>query len=85
MRTRVAAALDRLGFEVIPSHANFLMTRLRDGSSEMTEALVQSLFDEGGFVVNRTREAGLEEFFRFSLSTPTLNDRLIACVRGFLG
>ena len=82
-RDRIAGALGQLGFEVPRSHTNFLMARLRDGDAALTEALVLDLFDRGGFVVNRTREAGLEDFFRFSLHLPENNDRLIDCIRTF--
>ncbi|MFK7837414.1 MAG: histidinol-phosphate transaminase [Sulfitobacter sp.] len=82
-RERIAGALGQLGLEVVPSHTNFLMARVRDGSPELTEALVEHLFDHAGFIVNRTREAGLEEFFRFSLHLPENNDRLVDSIRVF--
>ena len=83
-RTRIADVLGQLGLEVMPSHTNFFMARFRDGSAALTEALVEDLFDRGGFIVNRTREAGLEEFFRFSIHLPENNDRLIDCIRAFV-
>jgi histidinol-phosphate aminotransferase len=52
--------------------------------AEVTEALVQYLFDEGGFVVNRTREAGLESWMRFSMGLPAQNDALLATIGAFL-
>ncbi len=83
-RARISGALGQLWLEVVPSQTNFMMARFRDGSAELTERLVEALFDEGGFVVNRTREAGLERFFRFSLHLPENNDRLVDCVREFV-
>lgn len=83
-RERIAGALGQLGFEVIPSQTNFLMARLRDGSAEITEALVEHLFDDAGFIVNRTREPGLETFFRFSLHLSENNDRLVTSARAFV-
>ena len=82
-RARLAGALGQLGLEVIPSQANFMMARFRDGTANVTERLVEHLFDQGGFIVNRTREPGLKEFFRFSLHLPANNDRLIDCIRDF--
>lgn len=82
-RSRIAGALGQLGLDVVASHTNFMMARFRDGSPALTETLVEHLFDQGGFVVNRTREAGLEDFFRFSLHLPAQNDRLVACIRDF--
>ena len=82
-RNRLAGALGQLGLDVVPSHANFLMVAIRDGDAATTEALVEFLFEEGGFIVNRTREAGLERYLRFSLSLPEHNDRFVDCVRRF--
>lgn len=82
-RDRMAGALGQLGFEVVTSAANFLMTRPRDGDPATTEALVEHLFDAGGFIVNRTREAGLESFFRFSMAMPEQNARFLDCLRTF--
>lgn len=84
-RNRIAGALGQLGFDVIPSHANFMMAMMRDGDAVLTEALVEHLFDDGGFIVNRTREAGLERYFRFSLSLPQHNDGFVDSVRRFQG
>lgn len=83
-RDRVAAALATMGVVCVPSQANFLLARIDGGSPAMTEALVLHLFDKAGIVVNRTREAGLEEFFRFSLSLPAHNDLLLTTISAFL-
>jgi len=83
-RHRLAAALTTLGFTVLPSQANFLLISPPDGTPETTEALVEHLFDTAGIIVNRTREAGLERFLRFSLSRAAHNDLLLETVRAFL-
>jgi histidinol-phosphate aminotransferase len=62
-RTRVAAELAGIGISSLPSGANFLMVTLDGAGPEMTEALVEYLFDEAGIIVNRTREAGLVHRF----------------------
>lgn len=82
-RNRVAEALVSVGFETLPSRANFLLTRPVGSSKKHTEKLVDHLFDEAGILVNLTRETGLESFFRFSLSLTEHNDRLIECVGDF--
>lgn len=84
-RERVASALAGLGVSSLPSGTNFLMATVEGHGAEVTEALVEYLFDEGGFVVSRTREAGLEHFLRFSLSLLEHNDLLIATVARFVG
>lgn len=83
-RDRTAAALTEMGMVCLPSRTNFLLSRIDGYGPDHTDALVEHLFDEGAIVVNRTREAGLETFFRFSLSLPEHNDRLISCVAKFL-
>ena len=76
-RERLAGVLRQHGFEVTESRANFLMVSPPGATPEGTEALVERLFEEGGIIVNRTREAGLERFLRFSLGTPEQNDLLL--------
>jgi len=83
-RERITGVLRQIGVEVVPSHANFLMVRPMGADPEMTEALVEHLFDTCGIIVNRTREAGLESYMRFSLSLPEHNDLLLGGVRAFL-
>ena len=83
-RARTAAALQALGLQVLPSAANFLLARVPGSGAAQADALVDHLFDADGVLVNRTREAGLEDWFRFSLSLPAHNDRLVASVAAFL-
>lgn len=81
-RDRVAAALRDHGLEVLTSSSNFLLVSTDE--ADRTEALVEHLFDTCGIIVNRTREAGLEPYMRFSLSLPTHNDLLLSGVQAFL-
>ncbi len=83
-RDRVAAALSGAGVSSLPSGANFLLVTVDGAGADVTEALVTHLFDEAGFIVNRTREAGLERYLRFCLGLPRHNDLLIASVRAFV-
>jgi len=82
-RTRVAESLLSSGFEVIPSSANFLMIALAGGDPLLADRLAEHLFDSAGIVVNQTREAGLERFIRFSLSTEDNNDLLLNSLHAF--
>ena len=82
-RTRVAAALAKLGMSSLPSGTNFLLVTIDGAGADQTEALVEYLFDEGGIIVTRTREAGLENFLRFSLGLPEHNTLLIDCMSSF--
>jgi histidinol-phosphate aminotransferase len=81
-RQRVAGVLVQRGLRVLPSETNFLM--MTTGDAATTEALVVHLFDDAGLVISRTREAGLEEWMRFSMGTPAQNDLLLESVGRFL-
>lgn len=83
-RGRIASVLAQRGIHALPSETNFLMVRVGEGSPESAEALVQHLFDDAGIIVSRTREAGLEDWLRFSLGTPAQNDLLLASVARFV-
>ena len=83
-RDRVAAALAVLGIPSLPSGANFLPVTVDGAGPEVTEALVEYLFDQAGIIVNCTREAGLERYLRFCLGLPEHNDVLIDCMTSFL-
>lgn len=83
-RDRLCETLAQMGVATLPSQSNFLLATISNGTADDTEALVEHLFTTCGIVVNRTREAGLERFMRFSLSMPAHNDLLLNGVRGFL-
>ena len=83
-RTRVASVLAQNGMTSCKSATNFLMTTIDGQGPEVTEALVEYLFDEAGIIVNRTREAGLEAYLRFSLGTPEQNNLLLDTIQRFL-
>ncbi|MFK7854886.1 MAG: histidinol-phosphate transaminase [Granulosicoccus sp.] len=83
-RERVAAALTSLEFDVIPSSANFLLVAPPNSNSELADSFSNHLFDDTGIVVNQTREAGLERFVRFSLSTVEHNSLLLDSAENFI-
>ena len=83
-KKRVAETLSSMGFEAIPSHTNFLMAAPLSGNSDTADKLAAHLFDDAGFVVNQTREAGLEHFIRFSLSIPDHNTAFLNSVQKFI-
>ena len=83
-RARVAHTLSSIGFEVVPSSANFLLVAPPDSRGDSADRLTNHLFDNAGIVVNQTREAGLERFIRFSLSNPENNSLLLNSMQTFL-
>jgi len=60
------------GWEIVPSHANFVLTRTGDGDQTF-RALLQR-----GIIVRSMRSYELPEWIRVSVGTPDQNERLIA-------
>ena len=99
-RQRLSMELTHLGIKVVASHANFLMISATHDSADepdmragrathkradtAADEFADFLFNEAGFIVNRTRESGLESFIRVSLSTPENNNRLLECIKSYL-
>jgi histidinol-phosphate aminotransferase len=83
-RARLTGVLTQRGCHVLPSHANFLLLSPPDRDPASAEALIVHLFDTAGLIVTRTREAGLEEFLRVSISLPEHNDLFLEAVDRFL-
>jgi len=81
---RITDALENLGVRCIASETNFLLMTIVGSSRESTEALVDFVFDNEGILITLAREAGLERFFRVSVSTIENNNRLISAVERFL-
>ena len=84
-RDRLAAGLARIGITSLPSATNFLMLTVQGHGPDTTEALVEHVFDAGGIIVSRTREAGLESHLRVSMGTREQNDLLLDCATRFVG
>jgi histidinol-phosphate aminotransferase len=83
-RERLASALGGIGMTCLPSATNFLATCIDGAGPEVTEALVEHVFEDAGIVVNRTREDGLERYLRLSMGTEAQNDLLLESVGRFL-
>lgn len=60
------------GWEIVPSHANFVLARTGDGDQTF-HALLQR-----GIIVRSMRSYELPEWIRVSVGTPDQNERLIA-------
>ena len=73
-RERVTAALEELGFEVLPSKANFIFARHKDQPGEV---LAKSLRDQG-IIVRHFNKPRISEFLRITIGTVDQNDALIA-------
>ena len=78
-RERVSSELETLGFEVLPSTANFVFAR--HGSVAGAE-LAQ--LREQGIIVRHFDKPRISEFLRITIGTPEQNDALIAGVRSLV-
>ena len=73
-RKRVTAALEDLGFEVLPSKANFIFARHKEQSGEV---LAKGLREQG-IIVRHFNKPRISEFLRITIGTVEQNDALIA-------
>ncbi|MEM7267881.1 MAG: hypothetical protein AAF401_01370, partial [Pseudomonadota bacterium] len=76
-RGRMLGELAGMGIRTLESQSNFLMCEHPNHSAE---AIVEHLFVETGIIANLAREAGLENYFRFSISEKVHNDLLLGAL-----
>ena len=79
-RDKLAAALLNLPFvsEVFPSHANFILMRVKNA-----EKLYKKLLEKGIIVRNRSNQPLCENCLRISVGTSLENAKLLDALRGF--
>ncbi len=75
-RERLAAALKRLGYDITPSDANFILARGHRPPAETVEGLRR----QGILIRYFPGTAGLDEHFRISIGEPEHTDRTIAAL-----
>ena len=73
-RERVTSALEGLGFEVLPSKANFIFARHKEQPGEV---LAKGLREQG-IIVRHFNKPRISEFLRITIGTVDQNDALIA-------
>lgn len=73
-RERVTAALEDLGFEVLPSKANFIFARHKEQPGEV---LAKGLREQG-IIVRHFKKPRISEFLRITIGTVEQNDALMA-------
>jgi histidinol-phosphate aminotransferase len=74
----VTARLFELGFNVVPSHANFVMVVL--GSEIEANSLYQALLKQG-IIIRPLKAFGLPHCVRITIGTPEENEALIASLQ----
>ncbi|MCQ4232658.1 histidinol-phosphate transaminase [Pseudomonas stutzeri] len=77
-REQVVAAMTALGFEVLPSSANFIFARhLQHDAGGLAAGL-----REQGVIVRHFRQPRIEQFLRITIGTPEQNQALLAALGG---
>ena len=80
-REWIVEQLEKLGFEVLPSAANFVLAR---HSNEDGLALTQSLRDKN-IIIRHFNKPRLSEFLRITVGTPEQNQQLIGALGEIIG
>lgn len=73
LRTSLTEALIALGYDVLPSHANFVFVRPKDGDASG----VASALREQGIIVRHFDKPRINEYLRITIGTAEQNCRLI--------
>lgn len=73
-RTKLAESLEELGFEVLPSAANFIFTRHPDfDAADLAAKLRQE-----GIIVRHFNKRRIDQFLRITIGTPSENQHLLS-------
>ena len=79
-RTTLVAELSALGFETLPSTANFIFTRhLKHSGAKLYQAL-----RDRGIIVRHFKSARIEEFLRITIGTDEQSSELVAALKEIL-
>lgn len=80
-RTRLEKALRQIGFEVLPSQANFLFVRHPDrDAGELSAALRQQ-----AILVRHFQQPRIAQFLRITVGTDEQCERLVEALKGIVG
>jgi histidinol-phosphate aminotransferase len=77
-REAVVAGLEKLGFEVLPSAANFIFAR----HPQRDAAELAALLREQGVIVRHFKQTRIAQFLRISIGTPEQNQALLDALQG---
>ncbi|WP_137818151.1 histidinol-phosphate transaminase [Pseudomonas sp. 2FG] len=80
-REQLVAALNDLGFEVLPSAANFVFAR----HPQKDAAALAASLREQGVIVRHFKQARIAQFLRISIGTPAQNQALVEALKVCLG
>ena len=77
-REAVVAGLEQLGFEVLPSQANFVFARHPDKDAATLAAGLR----EQGVIVRHFKQQRIAQFLRITIGTPEQNQALLDALQG---
>ncbi|WP_201602926.1 histidinol-phosphate transaminase [Psychrobacter immobilis] len=77
LRQSLTAELTVLGFDVLPSHANFVFARPKGGNANM----VANALREQGIIVRHFDKPRINEYLRITTGTVEQNNRLIDAIQ----
>ena len=77
LRVSLTAALTELGYTVLPSHANFIFARPKDGNASR----VASALREQGIIVRHFNQPRIQEYLRITVGTEAQHERLIKALK----
>ncbi|MCK7546095.1 histidinol-phosphate transaminase [Marinobacter bryozoorum] len=80
-RNRVSAAMEQMGFEVLPSSANFIFTR----HASVPGGELALRLREQGIIVRHFDKPRIADFLRITIGTAAQNDELLQGLRSLLG
>jgi len=79
-RTKLIEQLNALGFDTLPSTANFIFTRHpKHGGSKLYQAL-----RDRGIIVRHFKSPRIEEFLRITIGTDEQSGELVAALKDIL-
>jgi len=77
-RETVVAAMQAMGFEVLPSAANFIFAR----HSQQDAARVAAGLREQGIIVRHFKQPRIDQFLRITIGAPEQNQALLDALKG---
>ena len=77
LRESLTAQLTTLGYQVLPSHANFIFARPKDGNA----SAVASALREQGIIVRHFDKPRISEYLRITIGTQAQHERLIEALK----
>ena len=77
LRTSLTTELTALGYDVLPSHANFVFARPHDGAASQ----VAEILREQGIIVRHFDKPRINEYLRITIGTAAQNERLINALK----